>query len=192
MSTHIANFKNFLRHGKAAKETPTTNVSNTHAHAQPSGKAQYGISEPAVPMAGQRQQPNVIEHNSVAGGQGRDQNVAAQAGGIAAHQAAKGQKLAGGITQSDLAAIVAEERAKANQLPKYPGLDKYILREKMGDGAFSNVYRARDSTTGQEVAIKVVRKFEMNSNQVRPGLGTSPFLSFLAHFNFESWKPTRV
>ncbi|KAK5000465.1 MAPK-activated protein kinase Srk1, partial [Cryomyces antarcticus] len=36
----------------------------------------------------------------------------------------------------------------------------------MGDGAFSNVYRAKD-TQGQypEVAIKVVRKFEMNSTQ---------------------------
>jgi hypothetical protein len=42
----------------------------------------------------------------------------------------------------------------------------------MGDGAFSNVYRARDreGTAGQ-VAIKVVRKFEMNSMQVRDILG---------------------
>lgn len=52
-------------------------------------------------------------------------------------------------------------------MPKYPGLERWILLEKMGDGAFSNVYRAKDST-GQydEVAIKVVRKYEMNSNQV--------------------------
>jgi len=59
----------------------------------------------------------------------------------------------------------------------------------MGDGAFSNVYRAKD-TTGQydEVAIKVVRKFEMNSNQVCSVADASisldpfppfPFLSFL-------------
>lgn len=50
----------------------------------------------------------------------------------------------------------------------------------MGDGAFSNVYRARD-TTGQqgEVAIKVVRKYEMNSMQVskhRGRLYLSPYL----------------
>jgi serine/threonine protein kinase len=53
-------------------------------------------------------------------------------------------------------------------MPKYPGLERWLLLEKMGDGAFSNVYRARD-ITGQmdEVAIKVVRKFEMNKNQVR-------------------------
>ncbi len=36
----------------------------------------------------------------------------------------------------------------------------------MGDGAFSNVYRAKDTQQPGEVAIKVVRKFEMNANQV--------------------------
>lgn len=53
-------------------------------------------------------------------------------------------------------------------LPSYPGLERWVLLEKMGDGAFSNVYRARDSTGKYgEVAIKVVRKFEMSSKQVR-------------------------
>lgn len=49
----------------------------------------------------------------------------------------------------------------------------------MGDGAFSNVYRARDTTGEQgEVAIKVVRKYEMNSMQVSiPGLAVSGGLS---------------
>ena len=52
-------------------------------------------------------------------------------------------------------------------MPKYPGLERWVLLEKMGDGAFSNVYRAKDAT-GQydQAAIKVVRKFEMNSSQV--------------------------
>ena len=64
--------------------------------------------------------------------------------------------------------IVAEERESKGKLPRYPGLDRYTLIEKMGDGAFSNVYKAKDNS-GQygEVAIKVVRKFEMNSSQVR-------------------------
>ena len=53
------------------------------------------------------------------------------------------------------------------KLPKYPGLDRWVLLEKMGDSAFSNVYRARKASgKGREVAIKVVRKFEMNSTQV--------------------------
>lgn len=55
----------------------------------------------------------------------------------------------------------------SSQMPNYPGLERWMLLEKMGDGAFSNVYRAKD-TMGDydQVAIKVVRKFEMNSSQV--------------------------
>lgn len=38
----------------------------------------------------------------------------------------------------------------------------------MGDGAFSNVYKAVERKTGRKVAVKVVRKYELNSSQVRP------------------------
>lgn len=37
----------------------------------------------------------------------------------------------------------------------------------MGDGAFSNVYKALEKKTGRKVAVKVVRKYELNSSQVR-------------------------
>ncbi|KAF8528976.1 kinase-like domain-containing protein [Hysterangium stoloniferum] len=50
-------------------------------------------------------------------------------------------------------------------MPSYKGLDRFKLIDKMGDGAFSNVYKALDLQTGQRVAIKVVRKFELNSSQ---------------------------
>lgn len=44
----------------------------------------------------------------------------------------------------------------------------------MGDGAFSNVYRARDLQGDYgEVAIKVVRKYEMNNMQVSVSPGSS-------------------
>ena len=59
-----------------------------------------------------------------------------------------------------------EEREQKGKMPKYPGLERYILLEKMGDGAFSNVFRAKDTTTQLEVAIKVVRKYEMSAAQV--------------------------
>lgn len=36
----------------------------------------------------------------------------------------------------------------------------------MGDGAFSNVYKAIERKTGRKVAVKVVRKYELNSSQV--------------------------
>ena len=184
MST-IQNLKNFIRHGKQARAAnpphgePTTNVTPVHAQHQRYNAAQpqnnYAISD-----------PNVLDHKPLQHGHvpGADysaanidnRNVAAQAGGVAAKAAGDHQKAAanGGSVErkkdfdpSVLERIVAEERESKGKLPKYPGLERWTLIEKMGDGAFSNVYRAKDNT-GQrgEVAIKVVRKFEMNSNQV--------------------------
>ena len=46
----------------------------------------------------------------------------------------------------------------------------------MGDGAFSNVYKAIERKTGRLCAVKVVRKYELNSSQVR----------FVSHFFSES------
>ncbi|KAH8830173.1 kinase-like domain-containing protein [Flagelloscypha sp. PMI_526] len=61
--------------------------------------------------------------------------------------------------------IVNEEREEKSKMPTYKGLDKFKLVTKMGDGAFSNVYKAQDLSTGQNVAIKVVRKRELNQQQ---------------------------
>jgi hypothetical protein len=162
MST-IQNIKNFIRHGKQAKvpnAEPTTTVSNVHA--------QPALSE-----------PNGADLHSRAHGATRDaysaaavdnRNVGAKAADAAAHAAGQNQKKGkGGKDESlMLERIITEERESKGKMPKYPGLERWTLLEKMGDGAFSNVYRAKD-TTGQyeQVAIKVVRKYEMSSNQVR-------------------------
>ena len=105
-----------------------------------------------------------------------NRNVAAQGAAAAAKATADQQRLpeahgenrSKAYDQALLERMVAEERESKGKFPAYPGLDRWTLIEKMGDGAFSNVYRARDNR-GQldEVAIKVVRKFEMNSSQVR-------------------------
>lgn len=115
-------------------------------------------------------------------------NRVAQAGHAAAHHAEADQNLAAKakskakIPDENIARLVAEENASKSKFPKYPGLERWELVEKMGDGAFSNVYRARDlEGNAGEVAIKVVRKFEMNNMQVRdstPGMpSSSPSLS---------------
>lgn len=62
--------------------------------------------------------------------------------------------------------IVAEEKAQGERMPSYDGLEDYTLVEKMGDGAFSNVYKAIEKKTGRKVAVKVVRKYELNHSQV--------------------------
>jgi len=62
-------------------------------------------------------------------------------------------------------------------MPSYPGLERWSLIEKIGDGAFSTVYRASDTKSEfNEVAVKVIRKYEMNDSQVSKSmlLGISP------------------
>jgi hypothetical protein len=109
------------------------------------------------------------------------QNRAAQAAHAAAHHVEPAQ--ANGtknrkIDEANLAQIIAEENASKSKFPKYPDLDRWELLEKMGDGAFSNVYRARDLQGEHgEVAIKVVRKYEMNRMQVS-------LAHLLCHFPF--------
>lgn len=84
-----------------------------------------------------------------------------------------------------------ELKAKRDQ-NLYEGLPEGItLGRKMGDGAFSHVFEAIlrpspaqlaiDPTMGKQVkvAVKCVRKFELNSSQVRPTLSRS-FRSRLA------------
>ncbi|KAL9000962.1 MAG: hypothetical protein Q9169_000446 [Polycauliona sp. 2 TL-2023] len=176
MST-IQNLKNFIRHGKQARNAhgdPTTNVSPVNAHQQryqppPPAQHQHAISDPAIRDHKPLQQGHVPGGDfSVANVDNR--NVAAQAGGAAAKAAGDKQKMqerTKDLDPSVIERIVAEERESKGKLPKYPGLERWTLLEKMGDGAFSNVYRAKDSTgqSSGEVAIKVVRKFEMNSSQ---------------------------
>jgi hypothetical protein len=118
-----------------------------------------GVPAPALPDA-----------FSVGGGVGDDAKRAAQAGHAAAHAAEAGQKVHHGgkrVDEQSIAKLIAEENESKGKFPKYPGLERWELIEKMGDGAFSNVYRARDreGKVG-EAAIKVVRKYEMNNMQV--------------------------
>jgi hypothetical protein len=163
MST-IQNLKNFIRHGKQARAgEPTSGISPVHAQPQ---KNHYGISEPNIAQKQQHNYQAQAQQGHYSVGEPDHTNRAAQAAGAAAMQAGKGQKVQDSRRDAEIQAIVAEEREKTGKLPKYPGLERFVLQEKMGDGAFSNVYRARDTQTNAEVAIKVVRKFEMNSNQV--------------------------
>lgn len=160
--------------GRASQQPhddPTTHVSpvNVHnsrhqEHAPPQHpNNHYANSDPT--MNQQHNLPHGGEAYSTADLDNR--NRGAQAGNVAAHAAEQKQKKNKKVDHDELARIVAEENESKGKLPRYPDLQRWQLIEKMGDGAFSNVYRARD-LEGQagEVAIKVVRKFEMNSGQV--------------------------
>lgn len=86
---------------------------------------------------------------------------------VARNEESRSKRQSRRVDEANVAKLVAEENASKSKFPQYPGLERWELLEKMGDGAFSNVYRARD-TQGQygQVAIKVVRKYEMNNMQV--------------------------
>ncbi|GLB33640.1 putative serine/Threonine protein kinases, catalytic domain [Lyophyllum shimeji] len=62
--------------------------------------------------------------------------------------------------------IVDEERQARSKMPKYAGLENFELMEKMGDGAFSNVYKAIDLRTGLKVAVKVVRNRRVDTDLI--------------------------
>jgi len=169
MSTSISqSIKNILRHGKGARGNDDRKAAPAEQrHAAPTIPEHYAKSDPNV-IAHQAYQQPMGDAYSAADADAK--NRGAQAGNMAAHVAGDHQKV--GATKSkkvdseDLARIVAEENESKGRLPRYPGLDRWKLIEKMGDGAFSNVYKAVDTEgTAGEVAIKVVRKFEMNSSQ---------------------------
>ncbi|KAI7886527.1 kinase-like protein [Lichtheimia hyalospora FSU 10163] len=69
--------------------------------------------------------------------------------------------------------VIEIEQRRKRQLPLYPGLERFELIEKLGDGAFSIVYKARDTTNDQFVAIKVVRKNELERHGNTPHLHPS-------------------
>ncbi|KAI0158108.1 CAMK/CAMK1 protein kinase [Xylariaceae sp. FL1272] len=169
MST-IQQLKNFIRHGKQAR---ANNYDDSSKRNEPSPPApQKAIAHATEPGVGVNNAaaPNHPLPDAYSMQPGDMQNRVAQADGVAAHQLEADQSVRShgdsGTKDAHLAKLVQEENESRSKFPKYPGLERWQLLEKMGDGAFSNVYRARDLVgDAGECAIKVVRKFEMNNMQ---------------------------
>jgi len=176
----IQNFKNFIRHGKQAKniyQVETASRAQRHAHSDPAPSTGDGslhklnsATEHAAALDGENRN-SAARVNATAQHQRNDDPglvSGGQAGiGVTAGGIIGGAGTSGKYDDIMLARIIAEEKESKGKLPKYPGLERYTLLEKMGDGAFSNVYRGRDNYGEHgEVAIKVVRKYELNASQV--------------------------
>lgn len=170
MST-IQQLKNFIRHGKQARVNYDDSAKKHEQSPPPT--TQKVMAHPTDPglVAGREKNAPLPDAYSVQPGD--VQNRVAQADGVAAHHAEADQSASSSSRSKSkkapdphVAKIVQEENESRSKFPKYPGLERWELLEKMGDGAFSNVYRARDRQgDAGEVAIKVVRKFEMNNMQ---------------------------
>ncbi|KAK0554049.1 MAPK-activated protein kinase Srk1 [Tilletia horrida] len=129
---------------------------------------QLGYAPPAAATIADKAQPaqTVQTDASARGSPAPASNQASKAAQQAASAASSNKQQDAAQYNKEAQQIVTEERQAAEKMPKYEGLtDKFDLICKMGDGAFSNVYKARDRRTGKKVAIKVVRKYELNSNQ---------------------------
>ncbi|ROT39575.1 hypothetical protein SODALDRAFT_357978 [Sodiomyces alkalinus F11] len=171
MST-IQQLKNFIRHGKHARV-------NHYDEPQPKQQAaptqtQRVHAEPVMT------DPSTAPVDSL-NRSGVESSHAHSTTTTTQHATPGATKTKNNIDSAEIARLVAEENEARNKFPTYPGLERWVLLEKMGDGAFSNVYRARD-THGQygEVGVKVVRKYEMNNMQVSCNLAVA--LSQLACF----------
>lgn len=175
----IQNLKNFIRHGKQARIStphaePTTNVSAVHAEHQRQPQGQYPAGAGGLDRIDSKAR-SAKSGNGNGNGNGNDhaqaqtqtQNQTQNQNQNQNQNQAPVSPNSGRRHEQEVQQIVAEEKVNRSTMPVYPGLERWVIVEKMGDGAFSNVYCARD-THGKEgqVAIKVVRKYEMNSKQV--------------------------
>ncbi|KAG0214044.1 hypothetical protein BGX28_002910 [Mortierella sp. GBA30] len=159
MAPLLEQLKNFIRHGKSGKDMkPRDSGVSTQSSQNSSSKSKSrtGSRNPS---------PSRNTTTSTAGSprtafdqNNNNNNVTAQV------NAAVGANFNNTNTEA-ASRIVAEEKQQKSKMPFYPGLERYRLVEKMGDGAFSNVYKAHDTKMDRMVAVKVVRKFELNAHQ---------------------------
>lgn len=180
------NFKNFIRQGKAAKNSHAvkhdTNAgakSNAeakkqqeqHSHKHESRETREYSAEPVYHAPSAEQEPDFSEEPV-------QQHASSSASTTTTHREkrTKQQKYDDAIKQ-----IIAEEKQSHSQMPSYPGLEQYELVEKMGDGAFSVVYRAIDRETGEPRAIKAVKKKHLTSSQRASVLKEAAIMRQLDH-----------
>ncbi|KAF9151696.1 hypothetical protein BG015_006351 [Linnemannia schmuckeri] len=163
MAPLLEQLKNFIRHGKSGKDMkpressssagPTSSSSrssksrNASRNNSPSRNTAASVGSPATATGGATATPADIQDS-----------------GAATAAAVNATNFNNNNTEA-ASRIVAEEKQQKSKMPVYPGLERYRLVEKMGDGAFSNVYKAYDTKMDRLVAVKVVRKFELNAHQ---------------------------
>lgn len=73
--------------------------------------------------------------------------------------------------------------ASDNERVQYQGISKYQFQEKIGEGAFSEVYKAVNLISNQAVAVKVIKKFQLDANQKQSVLKEVTIMRQLKHDN---------
>ncbi|KAI3476580.1 hypothetical protein L1887_61822 [Cichorium endivia] len=163
----LEQFKNFIRHGKAAREAPEglTNdpagrrplnpspARNRHTTSRlcperqgfarprrhpPTPHAAPSTAAVAASTTSTTAAPSTSTSNQHQSDQARDMRQSSNGNHLAPSPAAGSSK--GDQYQREAERIVAEEREASEKMPYYEGLsERFQLIKKMGDGAFSNV-----------------------------------------------------
>ncbi|KAK3833451.1 MAG: putative calcium/calmodulin-dependent protein kinase [Linnemannia elongata] len=161
MAPLLEQLKNFIRHGKSGKDMKPRESSS----AGPTSSSRSSKSRNASRNNSPSRNTTGSLGSTAAGGITSATTPAdIQDNGAATAAAVNATNFNNNNTEA-ASRIVAEEKQQKSKMPVYPGLERYRLVEKMGDGAFSNVYKAYDTKMDRLVAVKVVRKFELNAHQ---------------------------
>ncbi|KAF5096791.1 hypothetical protein DV451_004078 [Geotrichum candidum] len=149
------NLKNFIRHGKSTGATSASTSSTS-------------VSTPTKPATPPASNPNSANTSSVS---------------TPTEVSTPKPLLQQAPPPASTPAKPSLIKKQNPRLPFYPGLEQYALLKKMGDGAFSVVYKAYSLKTDKEVAIKVVRKNELSNNQRASILKEVAIMRQLKHKN---------
>ncbi|KAG0056361.1 hypothetical protein BGZ89_002139 [Linnemannia elongata] len=163
MAPLLEQLKNFIRHGKSGKDMKPRESSSSSAG--PTSSSRSSKSRNASRNNSPSRNTAASVGSTATGGiTSAATPVDIQDTGAATAAAVNATNFNNNNTEA-ASRIVAEEKQQKSKMPVYPGLERYRLVEKMGDGAFSNVYKAYDTKMDRLVAVKVVRKFELNAHQ---------------------------
>lgn len=165
------NLKAFIRHGRQAND-----LTAKAATGMPLTQSEAEIVTYSELLNGVSVLPSDLENSDLTSGSSRDL------------EEPSGDKAASNIHNKqhyDKVAnhLVEEERKNRTAKVEYPNLEQYQVLEKMGEGAFSVVFKARHIETGKEVAVKILRKYQMDSAQKQAVLKEVIIMRQLEHPN---------
>jgi len=81
-----------------------------------------------------------------------------------------------------------EEYEADSHFETYPGLEKYTLSRKLGEGGFSEVFEAEQVQSRKRVAIKVIRKFQLSMKQRANVLKEAAIMRRISHKNIVGFR----
>ncbi|BGO94616.1 hypothetical protein NBRC10512_004956 [Rhodotorula toruloides] len=169
------------RDNPASTHSPSSSSSQASSRQQPQQAALPSQPEPAHLPADSSRSRSPPQSSSAAAAMNQQPITAGSASGGQHTQQQQQMSQATQAKAEDLVRKDAEAKAKRDQ-SVFEGLPEgLLLGRKMGDGAFSNVFEATlrptpaqlaiDPSLGKsaKVAVKCVRKFELNSSQQAQG-----------------------